>query len=211
MATLTTLLDDMRDQLNDAADAKYSVANKTRYINRGQKAMYPKVYQIVQDATLVWVADQYEYVVPSALDEGTILNIEAETTASSSDFVKLDGRVFDIVANASYGNTLTLKNTNAFPTPVGASIRFTAALPLTELVNAGDTYSGPAVTDALPVLYAMAIATSRDIEARLNYYRFSTTQALNGTEIEDFSGTATFWMDQFNRELDQLKMAMPNP
>jgi hypothetical protein len=210
MATLLTLLDDLRDQLNDSGDTKWSKAMKVRYINRGQNAMYPKVFRILQDATLVWIVDTYEYIIPTALDEGTILGVEAETEDDTSDFVQLGGQEFDIVPNASFGNTLVLKRNN-LPTEAGSTIRFTAAMPLTVLVNDGDTWSGPAITEAVPVLYAMGLAMARDLEARLNYYRFSTTQALNGTVLEDFSGTSQFWFDQFNRELDQFKMPMPNP
>jgi len=211
MATLTNLLDDLRDLLSDSGDTKYTEARKIRYINAGQRAMFPDVYRILQDATEVLVTDQYEHAVPAALNEGVLLGVELETTASSSDFNQLDGRVFDLVPNASFGNTLVFKNTNELPGVAGAAIRFTAAVPLTELTTGADTYSGPAITQDLPVLYAMGLAMARDLEARLNYYRFSTTQALNGTVLEDFSTSSAYWFEQFSKQLAKVKMPMPNP
>jgi len=204
------MLDDLRDLLSDTGDTKYTKTMKVRYINRGQSAMYPKIYKIAQDATLVWIADQMEYVVPAALNEGVLLGVEAESDSSSSDFVQLDGRVFDLVPNALFGNTLVLKG-NSLPTEAGSSVRFTSAMPLTDLSGDTDVFAGPSVTAELPVLYAMGLAMARDLETRLNYYRFSTTQALNGTVLEDFSTSSAYWFEQFNRLLDQHKMPMPNP
>ena len=211
MTTLTELLGDLNDLLDDVANTKVPEAQKIRYINRGQKAMFPKIYQIAVDSTLVLVADQYEYVVPSALNEGILLGVEMETTASSSDFTQMDGRVFDLSPTASFGQTLVLKNYNELPMVAGASIRFTAALPLTALTTGTDVYSGPGVTDELPVLYAMAMATAKDYEERINYERFNTTQALNGVLLDDISRTANWWMRQFQLLLDQLTMPVPNP
>lgn len=211
MTTLTQLLADVNDLLNDSANTQVSEAQKIRYINRAQHAMWPKVYRVASDITTVLVADQYEYAVPVGLAEGIMLSVDFETSASSSDFWQGDGRVFDLLPSASYGQTLVLKSLDNLPGPVGSAVRFTAAVPLTALATGTDVYTGPSYTDELPVLYAMAMATARDYERRIDYERFSTTQALNGVLLGDVMRTSEYWLRQFQILLDQVKMPFPSP
>jgi len=211
MTTLTELLGDLNDLLDDAANAKVSEAQKIRYINRGQSAMWPKVYQIVSDNSEVFATDVYEYDVPSTFNEGVLLGIEFETEDDTSDYLQADGREFDLVPQASFAQKMVLKNYVQLPTEAGSSIRFTGAIPLTKLTTGTDVYSGPGVTDELPVLYAMALATARTFEGRIEYERFNATQALNGILLDDISNTSNWWMRQFAILLEQVRMPMPNP
>ena len=211
MATLTDLLGDVNDLLDDATNTKVSEAQKIRYINRGQYAMWPKIYQIVSDADTVLVTDQYEYTVPAAMAEGILLGVEIESEASSSDYWQADGRVFDLVPQAAFGQKLVMKNYHDLVSEAGSSIRFTAAIPLTPLTTGMDVYTGPTYTEELPVMYAMAMATARDYEGRLDYTRFSTTLAQNGVLLDDITGTSNWWMRQFQILLDQVRMPLPNP
>lgn len=210
MTTLNELLGDVNDLLDDVANTKVSEAQKIRYINRGQHAMWPKIYQIVQDSTLLLVADQYEYVVPATFDEGIILGVEIETEGSSSDFYQADGLVFDLVPEAGFGNKIRLKNWTQLPSEAGSSIRITGACPLTALATGTDVYTGPSFSDELPVLYAMAMATARDYEDRTDYTRYSTTLAQNGVLLEDLTRTGNWWMRQFQIMLDQVQMPHPS-
>ena len=210
MATLTTLLTDLNDLLDDATNAKVTEAQKIRYINRGQYAMWPKVYQFVQDETVVLAANTFEYSVPAGFAEGQILSVELETSSTSDDFIQLDGRVFDLLPTTSFNYKLVLKETDALPGEVASKVRITGVIPLTELTTGTDTYSGPAVTEELPVLYAMALATARDYEGRLDYTRYATTLAQNGVLLEDITSTSNWWMRQFQLLLDQVRMPLPN-
>jgi hypothetical protein len=210
VATLLNLLDDIRDLYDDPADAKVPVARKTRYINLAQQAMFPKVHRVVRDSTLVLAASTYEYQLPAAVTEGKILGFEIETTVSSSRFVRMEGLQFDIVPGGTAQQILVLRG-GALPGLVGASIRVTAAMPLTPLAIDADVYSGPAVSEQLPVLYTMSMLMSRLVESRLQYTRFSTTQGLNGTTLEDFMGSGQYWMGLFTNLLEQVAMPQAQP
>lgn len=210
MATLLDLLDDLREMLDDESDAKYSRARKVRWLNRGQQMMWPSIHRIAVDSTLTVVADTFEYLVPATLNEGMLLGVEVETESDSDRYWQLDGRQFDFVPGGTGQKILKLRG-GQLPVEAGSSIRLTVAMPLTELSADGDTFSGPARAQELPVLYAMGIATETDFEGRLRYKRFSTTQGLNGTDLEDFHLTAQYWFDQFDKRLAQVAMALPTP
>jgi len=208
MATLLNMLDDLRDLLDDSGDTKFSVTTKTRWINHGQNAMWPYVYQIVRDATLVLATNDFEYSIPAAVGtESILIGVEVETDTSPERWRKLDGRQYDIVP--SLASKLLVFHGSTLPGAVGNNIRITAATRLTTLVNAGDTYTGPEVTVELPIMYAMHKAMARDIESRLQWHRFSTTQGLNQTSADDFIMSSEKWMTLFLNSLDRLKMPPP--
>jgi len=210
MTTLTQILGDINETIDDVANTKVSEAQKIRYINMGQQAMWPKIWQVVQDETTVLATDTYEYAVPAALNQGQLLGVEIESTSSSSDFQQVDGLVFDLVPNASYGQTMRLKDIGRLPSEAGSAVRFTAAIPLTPLVTGTDVYSGPAFTDELPFMYAMSRITARDFDDRIVHQRFNSTQALNGVLLSDITDTADWWLGQFLSLLEQVKMPMPS-
>jgi hypothetical protein len=58
-------------------------------------------------------------------------------------------------------------------------------------------------------MYAMHKAMARDIEGRLQWSRFSTTQGLNGTNPEQFIMTSEKWYNMFLSSLERLKMPIP--
>jgi hypothetical protein len=208
MATLLNMLDDLRDLLDDASDVKYSVPTKTRWINHGQAAMWPNVYQIVRDETLTLATDDYEYTIPSNVGtESILIGVEIEVDTSPGRWAKLDGRQYDIVPHLA--TQLLILHGSNLPGTAGNNIRITAATPLTALAASSDTYSGPAVTVELPIMYAMHKAMARDIEGRLQWSRFSTTQGLNGTNPEQFIMTSEKWYNMFLSSLERLKMPIP--
>lgn len=206
MPTLTNMLDDLRDLLDDSNDTKYSAATKTRWINHGQNAMWPYIYQVVRDDSLAMASGTMEYTIPSEVGyESVLIGVEVETT--SGEFVKLDGRQYDVVPHLT--DQLLIFRGSSIPGVDTGSIRITAALPLTELSIGTDVYSGPKVTSELPIMYAMHKAMARDIESRLQWYRFSTTQGLNQTSSDDFIMSSAKWMELFQAGLERLRMPAP--
>ena len=204
MATCEEFLDDLRDRLDDEADTRVPEATKIRYLNRGQAAMFPKVYRIARDSTLALVADQWEYNIPSAVgNNGRIIQIDVEDS---------DGRLFPIV-NYRLIDGLTdpiLQLTGAaLPSIEGANIRITAAMPLTAFASSASTYTGPPYTEELPVLYAMSQIMSREVERRFNNRRMPTIEGMNGVTAEDAMTAAQFFMQQFQTILEQVALPIP--
>ena len=196
------MLDDLRDRLADATDAKFSEAMKLRFLNRGQAAMFPRIFQIVRDSSLALESGTYEYDIPAAVgSNGRVVMIEA---------ADVNGRFWP-VANYEVIPGLTdpiLKLTGGLPGPDDADIRITAAMPLTAFASSASTYTGPPVTEELPVLYAMSLCMARDVEAKLSVRRMPTIEGLNGSS-ESFMTASQFWMQQFEILLDRLQMPLP--
>jgi hypothetical protein len=204
MATCEDFLDDIRDRLDDDGDTIVPEATKIRLLNRGQAAMFPKVFRIASDSTLVLAADTWEYNIPSAVGVNSrIIQIDVEDA---------NGRLFPVV-NYRLVDNLTapiLQLTgSALPGPVAANIRITAALPLTAFASSASTYTGPAYSEELPVLYAMSQIMSREIERRFNNRRMPTVEGINGMTAEDSMTAAQFFMQQFQTQLDQIAMPIP--
>lgn len=208
MATLLEMLDDLRDRLTDPGDTKYSLVRKKAWINAGQSSMFPHIYRIVRDSSIVLVSNDFEYNIPAAVaTDARILGVEVEDSDLDGHFHKLGGESYDILPGVT-DSILSLKGVY-LPSAVGANIRITSAMPLTTLVNTGDTYTGPAITAELPVLYAMGTAMSRDVEQRLQWSRFSATQGLNGIGMDDFVTSSQYWMQRFDMLLERFAMPAP--
>lgn len=208
--TLLDLLDDLRDFLKDEDDTEITATRKTRYLNRGLRAMYPKVYRAGWDDSLLLAADVWEYPVPVSLISSTITSVEVETSDTSNRFIPL----YDYtVLRADTGSVLRL-NDVSLPSSVGARVRFRTAAPLPEFdpsdpVDDAQLYGGPPGTEELPLLYAMGLAAGRRVDQRLDFTRYSTTQAVNGVSENDLILAARTWFEQFELLLDRWAMPMP--
>jgi hypothetical protein len=206
MATQQDLIDDLRDRLNDGTDSQYPLTTKTRSLNRGMAAMFPKIFQTVRDATTVLATDTFEYALPAAVKKGKLLMVEVETTATSSRFKRLAR--YEIVPSVT-DPLLVLEEAN-LPSAVGAAIRFTAALPLTAFTSTmGDTYTGPDGTEELPVLYAMGLCTARALDDRMDYQRYSVTNQVSGIDAVDLMTASQFWFAQFEMLLERFQIPLP--
>lgn len=208
MATCATLLADLNEMISDVTNAQVAEATKIRYLNHGIKAMYPKIYKTVRDATTVLVADTYEYAIPSAVGSNTLgLRVEIETGSGT-------GR-YDAASNYLIVPGLTDPiiqfHTASLPSAAGAKIRFTAAKQLTEFTTTSDTYDGPSGTEQLPVLYALAMVASRTMDDRMDHRRYPTITGANGVTPVDLQNAATFWFSQFELLLDRRAMPLPTP
>jgi hypothetical protein len=206
VSTCQTLLDDLNDRLNDASNTQMSEAAKIRALNQGLRAMWPYVYRITRDTTLALVADTYEYVLPAGVAHpALLLRVEVETSALTNRFVEFND--FDVVPGEAGTQVMVFRH--GLPSAATATVRLTAAKRLSEFTVAADAFDGPAGTEELPVLYAMSIATSRELDDRLDYTRYSTTQAMNSVTNQDVSTSSDFWMQQFERRLGELSMPFP--
>lgn len=206
MATLRQLLDDLNDRLNDPNDAAGAgLANKTRYLNHGLRAMYPKVYQTVLDSTLVVAADTYEYALPAVFANARLIRVEVETGNASNRYVHLYN--FEIVPSLT-DKILQLDAEELLAAP-GARFRILAAKPLTEMAVEGDDFTGPPGTEEIPVWYALGLALSRRVEDRTAYTRYSTTNGQNGVDISEMMAASQFAFGQFELLLDRYEMPLP--
>lgn len=209
---VSEMIDQLRDLTTDPGDTVVPAATKVRYLNRGQAAMFPKIYQVVQDATLTIVTSDNTYDIPAAVGTyAKLLSVEIEATPAAGDY----GRAinYDVIPNATTPK-LTL---NYLPpsTLSGSHIRITAAKPLTPFVSTtyaaagSELYSGPPATEELPILYAMMLISSRVIADRNDYARMSVLLTNGAASGQDLMVTAQFWRDQFNQLLEQLTMPLP--
>lgn len=210
MSTVAEMIDDLRDRLDDVADTQVSFATKLRYLNRGQSAMYPKIFRLVRDSTLVVLDDEFEYDFPAGVGTGKVISVEIETDLGSTRFQPLQR--YDVVPSIT---TPILTLIDLETPPVGAKFRITTADRLVPFVAAtyGDAgtenYSGPVGTEELPVLYAMALATSRPLDARMAYDRFAATQQNGAIGPNDIMQVSQFWFAQFEMLLERMAMALP--
>lgn len=206
MSTQQDLIDDLRDRLNDGADAQVPLVTKTRFLNRGMAAMYPKIFQTVRDLTTVLIADTFEYALPATVKKGKVLMVELETTATSSRFRR--AMRYEIIPSVT--DPVLVFEEAAIPSAVGSAIRFTSALPLTPFTSSmADTYTGPDASEELPVLYAMGLCVGRALDDRLDYERYSVTNQVAGIEPTDLMTASQFWFAQFELLLERHSVPLP--
>jgi hypothetical protein len=205
------MIDDLRDRLNDAGDTQVPFATKLRFLNRGQAAMFPRVFKMVRDTTLVIASNTFEYTFPAGVGTGKVLTVEVETSASSSRFVPLNR--YDVIPSLTTPTLVLLDP--VLPVEVGSSIRIVTADRLDAFVAANYAasqsvlYTGPAGTEELPVLYAMGLATARVLDDRMDYTRYSATQVNGAVDPNDIMQVSQFWFAQFELLLDRLQMPFP--
>lgn len=205
MTTQQELIDDLRDRLNDATDSQIPLATKTRFLNRGLAAMYPKIFQTVRASTPL-ILDTFEYALPASVKKGKLLMLEVETTATSSRFKRLAR--YEVIPSVT--DPLLIIEDGAIPSEAGADLRFTAALPMTPFTsNMADVYTGPDSTEELPVLYAMGLCHARALDDRMDYQRYSVTNQVSGVEPTDIMTASQFWFAQFEMLLDRHAVPLP--
>lgn len=206
MATCQDMLDDLNDRLNDVANTQVPQATKIRYLNHGIRATWPKLYRTVRDATLVLLADTYEYNIPSTVGNNSkILRVEVETTASSNRYAPL----FDYEVVPGLTDPILVLEGIELVSAVGSALRITAAKPLTQFIATSDTYDGPVNSEELPVLYAMGLALTRRLDDRIDHRRYSTTAAGNAIGPDEIMTAGQFNFAQFELLLDRLAMPLP--
>jgi hypothetical protein len=211
MSFASDMIDDLRDRLNDAADTQVPFATKLRFLNRGQAAMFPRVFKVVRDNTLAIISAQYEYTFPAGVGTGKVLTVEIESGNATARYTPLTR--YDIIPSLTVPTLVLLDP--ALPAAVGSKFRITTADRLTEFVAANYAasqsvvYSGPVGTEELPVLYAMGLATARALDDRMDYTRYSATQVNSAVDPNDIMQVSQFWFAQFELILDRVQMPFP--
>jgi hypothetical protein len=211
MSYSSDMIDDLRDRLNDAADMQVPFATKIRFLNRGQAAMYPKIFKMVRDSTLVLATSTYEYTLPAGVGTGKVLTVEVETGNATNRYMALQR--YDIIPSLT-APTLVLLEAD-LPSAAGARFRITTADRMTPFTSVSyaqaqsEVYSGPAGTEELPVLYAMGLATARALDDRMDYTRYSATQQNGAVDPNDIMQVSQFWFAQFELLLDRLQLPFP--
>lgn len=205
MATMQTMLDDLNSRMGDANNAaSVGEATKMRWINHGIRAMWPKIWIAVQDATLSYTDGTFSYSVPAGVGTNSeIVRVEIQSAASGGYYSEV------IVDELPLRVSRTLQFDPRVRFNTGSHIRITAIRPVAVMAAVGDTYEGYPITEELPVLYAMYLATSRGHEDRVDYTRYSTVAAQNRVDIGEVEGAALFWLSQFEAMLDRLAMPWP--
>jgi hypothetical protein len=202
------LINDLRYRLNDPTDTSITLAAKTRYLNRGIMAMFPRIYRTVRDSTLVIIEDTFEYTLPAAVGPYDILQVELETEDGSGRFRR--GIEYEVIPDSE--SPILVFDTVAVPAEAGSAIRVTAMKPLatfTESVLLTETYTGPLGSDELPVLYAMGCIASVPLDDRLDYTQYSTAYVQGAPQAYDLMGASQFWFAQFELLLDRWAMPVP--
>lgn len=211
MSFSSDMIDDLRDRLNDVADTQVPFATKVRFLNRGQSAMFPRVFKMVRDSTLVLATNTFEYTFPAGVGTGKVLTVEVETGSATARFTPLTR--YDIIPSLTTP-TLVLLDTS-LPAATGAKLRIVTADRMTAFAAANyaasqsEVYSGPIGTEELPVLYAMGLATARALDDRMDYTRYSATQVNGAVDPNDIMQVSQFWFAQFELILDRLQMPFP--
>ena len=205
MATLLQMLDDMRDRLNDTGDTQVPKPTKIRYLNHGIRATWPRLYKTSRDVTTVLATDTFEYAVPAAVGNNCkVLRVEVEDAVGSNRYHTVHN--FRILPGLT-DPVIEFEGSN-LPSVVGARVRIVSAKPLTELVNDGDIYDGPAQTDELPVLYAMGLSLTRRLDDRLDHRRLSVTTGMNQVGPDEIMTAGQFNFAQFELLLERFAMPL---
>jgi hypothetical protein len=205
------MIDDLRDRLNDVGDTQVPFGTKLRFLNRGQAAMFPRVFKITQDNTVALVSGTYEYALPAGVGAGKILTVEVESGAASNRYTPLTR--YDLIPSLTAPILVLLDN--SLPSVASARLRVTVANRLTPFASvtyaasSSETYAGPAGTEELPVLYAMGLATARVLDDRMDYTRYSATQVNGAVDPNDIMQVSQFWFAQFELLLERLQMPFP--
>lgn len=211
MSYAAEMIEDLRDRLNDTNDTQVPFATKIRFLNRGMSAMYPRIFRIARDSSLVLVTDTFEYTIPAAVAQGKVLTVEVESGVGTNRYAHLSR--YDVIPSLTVPTLVMLDA--SLPSAAGAKIRITSAERLTAFTSANYTasqsevYSGPAGTEELPVLYAMGLATARALDDRMDYTRYSATQQNNSVDSNDIMQVSQFWFAQFELLLDRMQMPLP--
>ena len=206
--------DQIRDLLEDAADSQFTFLKKRYYLNAGLRAMWPRVHQIVEDATTQFVDGTYEYTMPATVRGGRYLLFEKSTAADDDFFYAMDYGDYQIKPGAGGADTIIL-GFDPSSTWADGYIRITAALPLTAYAAAdysaagSEVYTGPDYTAEGPVLYAMSRLSTVPLDDRLDYGRMSVQAQNRAASPQELIATGAYWLDEFERRVDEWKMPLP--
>jgi len=207
-------IDQLRDLLEDAADSQITFLRKQWYLNAGMRAMWPRIHQIVTDSTDQFIDDTYEYTIPATVRGGRMVLIEKSNATDDDFFYPFDYDEYEVKHGAGGADVLVLKF-DPGSTWEDGYLRYTAALPLTAYASANYTaaqsevYTGPDYTVEGPVLYAMSRIGAIPLDDRMDYGRLSVQAQNRSATPQEHLAVSAYWLDEFERRVDEWKMALP--
>lgn len=210
MAFVSEMFDQLRDLLNDAADAQVPFATKKLFLNLGIRALFPSVGRIVS-ATITTSASGRDYSLAAVVADGIIVSVELETALASGVYARFDD--YDIISgDEDLAGTFRL--TGLYPGDgLNIRIRYFAPIPVIAAASyaaaQSEVWTGPDRVIGLPVLYAMGMCAARRIDDRQDHTTYSTTRALNGVDDQDILISAQSWFGQFSTELLNMERPLP--
>jgi hypothetical protein len=210
---VSEMVDQLRDLLNDGSDTDVIIAQKKRYLNNGIRAMYPRLYRIVSDtSTIVSSTTVYSYPFPASVASGALLGVEIEVPAEGEyyPFYRYEVSPGDIIDPPRLRLT-----PRPHPAAINSNIKMTCAMPFEPITS--NTYASMQSEDwtgspdylHLPVLYAMGMLSARGLDDRLDYSRYSTTQAQNGATEQDIVTVVNTWFERFDAEVEAKSKVLP--
>lgn len=208
-------IDQLRDLLEDQSDTQVSFARKLYFLNAGQRAMWPRVYQIVQDSTLQFVDDQYEYTIPAAVRGGRIFQLEKSLASDDDYFYPFDIDDYQIQRTTTDGADKIILNWDPGSTYSDGYIRITTAMPLTAFTSAdytaaaSEAYTGPDQTAEGPVLYAMSRISAFPLDDRMDHGKISVHQQNRSASPQEYLAVSAYWLDEFERRVEEWNMPLP--
>jgi hypothetical protein len=209
-------IDQLRDLLEDAADSQVTFARKLYFLNAGQRAMWPRVYQIVQDSSTTFTDDQYEYTIPAAVRGGRIFQLEKSLAADTDYFYPFDIDDYNIQRVSTAGADKIILNWDPGSTYGDTGvIRITSALPLTPYTAAAyaasqsEVYTGPDYTLEGPVLYAMSRISAIPLDDRMDHGRISVQAQNRAASPQEYLAVSAYWLDEFERRVEEWNLPLP--
>jgi len=209
------LIDQLRDLLQDDTDTQVSFDKKQRYLNKGMRAMWPRIFQITSDSTTQFVDNQYEYTIPAAVRNGRYILFEKSEAADDDFFYPMDYEDYKVLPQTAGADKIIL-GFDPGSTWEDGYIRVTAAVPLTPFAGANyagaasELYTGPDYTSEGPVLYAMSRLANFPLDDRMDYGRYSVQAQNRAASPQEHLAVSAYWLDEFERRLDEWKMALPS-
>lgn len=207
-------IDQLRDLLVDPTDTQVSFAMKRHYLNAGMRAMYPRVFRIVTDATDQWEDDVYYYTLPSAVQGGHLFLVEASKASDDDYFRPLDFNEYDIIPGPAGADVLSI-TWDPGNTYEDGYIRYHSAMPAVPYVAAdydsagSELYTYPDYTAEGPVLYAMSRIMAVPLDRRMDYTRHSVQNMNRAATPQEIVSVSAYWLDEFERRVEEWRMALP--
>lgn len=217
MAYVSDMVDEFRMYMQeDDTDELIPLPRKIALLNAGIRRMFPRLYTFyaripdLESGPAAFVEGTYEYELVGMDPAAKISQIQA--IDENDIYIDLD--VDDVRAVPSTPKSLRFSPAIASQYD-GQPFYVIGAVPISPIVGPDyndlevEEWTGPADTLGIPVLYAMAMASSVYLDNRLKYDRASVVMQQGAASPTDIMTAATFWTDRFEKACDDL--ALPTP
>lgn len=202
-------------------DRLVSFEVKRRCINDGIRALYPRVWRVIKDdSVVVDNLDELGYTLPAVIAEGVIIDIEA---SDPDTFEYYPLTQYDLSPYDEDGTTharLWMTGVN-HPLKLNSTIRIHAVVPfetITETQRGSwmtmDSWVGPDDLMHLPVYYAMALLLRMPrVQRALRHAEAVSVAGVGEPDRKfaerDFLAESREWMALFEKELSAKSRPLP--